>query len=129
MRSYDMAVFLLLFGAVVGVLDASMVWDSGSIYTGEVLVDQSSFDNMQDINGTTVNPILTGPSLSTAFGAFAILWGALGSMAFIAPIIASAFGDSSAAWSVALMIQSGIWLVYASALFQLVSGKQLKGME
>jgi len=129
MRAYDLAVFLAVFGAVIGVLDASAVWGEGTVETGDEILTSNDFDMLEDIDGTTLSPLVVGADPPTTFGTWAILVGAIKGIFNVYTIIAEAFGNTDAAKSVASVIQGGIYIIYASAIYQLWSGKQIKGME
>lgn len=128
MRAYDLALMLALFGAVMGLLDSSAVWDGGNIDTGAALINQSTFDELNTIEEPTAKGFLE-ESIAFSWAAVKLLFQVLVRIVFIADIIAGVFGNSTEAMQVASMIQIGIWLTYAIALFQAKTGKSLKGME
>lgn len=128
MRAYDLALMLALFGAVMGLLDSSAVWDGGNIDTGAALINQSTFDELNTIEEPTAKGFLE-ESIAFSWAAVKLLFQVLVRIVFIADIIAGVFGNSTEAIQVASMIQMGIWLTYAIALFQAKTGKSLKGME
>ena len=128
MRAYDLALMLALFGAVMGLLDSSAVWDGGNIDTGAALINQSTFDELNTIEEPTAEGFVE-ESIAFSWAAVKLLFQVLVRIVFIADIIAGVFGNSTEAIQVASMIQMGIWLTYAIALFQAKTGKSLKGME
>lgn len=128
MRAYDLALMLALFGAVMGLLDSSAVWDGGNIDTGAALINQSTFDELNTIEKPTSVGVI-GETIAFSWAAVKLLFQVLVRIVFIADIIAGVFGNSTEAIQVASMIQMGIWLTYAIALFQAKTGKSLKGME
>ena len=128
MRAYDLALMLALFGAVMGLLDSSAVWDGGNIDTGAALINQSTFDELNTIEKPTSVGVI-GETIAFSWAAVKLLFQVLVRIVFIADIIAGVFGNSTEAIQVAATIQMGIWLTYAIALFQAKTGKSLKGME
>ena len=128
MRAYDLALILALFGAVMGLLDSSAVWSGGSIYNGPEVINQTSFDNIKVIENPSGIDIAID-MMSYGWTALLLLFTALLRIVFIADIIASIFGNTAEAVAVAVIIQFGIWLTYAIAMFQAKTGKSLKGME
>lgn len=128
MRAYDLALMLALFGAVMGLLDSSAVWEGGDIYHGPEVINQTIFDKINVIEQPT--------GLDRAASILGFIWTmtllifqVLHSIVHIAPIISDVFGGSSEATTVAYTIQVGIWLTYLIALYQAKTGKSLKGME
>jgi len=53
----------------------------------------------------------------------------LGRIVFIVDIIANVFGGTSDAWAVAWIIQLGIYLTYAIAIFQAWTKTSIAGMQ
>ena len=128
MRAYDLALMLALFGAVMGLLDSTVIWEGGSIDTGPEVINQTVFDEIkviEDPSGIDLGLEI----LAFSWTAVKILFNMLGSIIYIRPIIASVFGGGPDAVTVASVIQIGIWATYAIALFQAKTGKSLKGME
>lgn len=128
MRAYDLALFLALLGAVMGLLDSSAVWAGGSIDTGPEVINQSAFDNIKVIEDPSATEIFVD-TMTYGWTALLLLFNVLLRIVFIADIISSVFGNSPEAIAVAATVQIGIWLTYATALFQAKTGKSLKGME
>lgn len=128
MRAYDLALMLAIFGAVMGVLDTSAVWSSGSIDTGPAIITQDAFDDIKIIEKPSAVDIMTD-MLVYGWTALLLLFNVLIRIVFIADIIANVFGNTAEAMQVAGVVQVGIWITYASALFQGKTGKSLKGME
>ena len=128
MRAYDFALMLALFGAVMGLLDSSAVWDGGAIYNGPEVINQSAFDNIKVIENPSALDTATD-LLSSGWTALLLMFNVLLRIVFIADVVSSVFGNTSEAIAVAAVIQLGIWLTYAIALFQAKTGKSLKGME
>ena len=128
MRAYDLALMLALFGAVMGLLDSTVIWEGGNVYTGPEVINQTTFGELNTIEKpTSVGAI--GESIAFSWAAVKVLFNMIISIVFIAPIISSVFGGTTEAVAVAAIIQVGIWATYAIALFQAKTGKSLKGME
>lgn len=130
MRAYDLALFLILFSATIGLLDASGEFDGGQIDLGDATYDSTEYDSLRDVSGNE--------SVDGGYGEMGIrdmweitmfLFTIIARIGFIVDIIAAAFGYSPEAWMVAGIIQVGIWATYGVALFQGKTGKSLKGME
>jgi len=130
MRAYDLALFLLIFSAVIGLLDASGVFDGGKIDMGGATFDSAEYDSLRDASGDeSIEDGYGEFTLRDAWEATIFLFTILARVGFIADIIAAAFGNSAEAWAVAAIIQAGIWATYGVALFQAKTGRSLKGME
>ena len=128
MRAYDLALMLALFGAVMGLLDSTVIWEGGNIYHGPDVINKTTFSELNTIEKpTSVGAI--GESIAFSWAAVKVLFSMIISIVHIAPIISSVFGNSTEAVTVAYLIQIGIWATYAIALFQAKTGKSLKGME
>ena len=128
MRAYDLALMLALFGAVMGLLDSTLIWDGGTIYTGPEVINQTTFGDLNTIEKPTSDGAI-GESIAFSWAAVKVLFSMIVSIVHIAPIISSVFGGTPEAVAVAYLIQIGIWATYAIALFQAKTGKSLKGME
>ena len=128
MRAYDLALMLALFGAVMGLLDSTVIWEGGDIYTGPEVINQTAFDELNTIEKPTSVGVI-GETIAFSWAAVKLLFSMLISIVHIAPVISSVFGGTPEAVAVAYIIQIGIWATYAIALFQAKTGKSLKGME
>lgn len=128
MRAYDLALFLALFGAVMGILDSSAVWTSGTINTGPEVINQTVFSEITPIEDPSAVEILT-QTVTYSWTALLLLFNVLMRIVWIQDIIVDTFGGSSEVITAAYAVQVGIWLTYAVALFQMKTGKSVKGME
>ena len=128
MRAYDLALMLALFGAVMGLLDSTVIWEGGDIYTGPDVINKTTFDELNTIEKPTSVGVI-GETIAFSWAAVKLLFSMLISIVHIAPVISSVFGGTPEAVAVAYIIQIGIWATYAIALFQAKTGKSLKGME
>lgn len=128
MRAYDLALFLALFGAVMGILDSSAVWTGGTINTGQEVINQTVFSQITPIEDPSAVEILT-QTVTYGWTALLLLFNVLMRIVWIQDIIVDIFGGSSEVIAVAYAVQVGIWLTYAVALFQMKTGKSVKGME
>ena len=128
MRAYDLALMLALFGAVMGLLDSTIIWEGGDIYHGPDVINQTTFDELNTIEKPTSVGVI-GETIAFSWAAVKILFSMIVSIIHIAPIITSVFGGGPEAEKVAYLIQVGIWATYAIALFQGKTGKSLKAME
>ena len=128
MRAYDLALMLALFGAVMGFLDTTLIWDGGTIYHGPDVINKTAFDELNIIEKPTSLGVIE-ETIAFSWAAVKVLFSMLISIVHIAPVITSVFGGSEDAKNVAYLIQIGIWATYAIALFQAKTGKSLKGME
>ena len=128
MRAYDLALMLALFGAVMGLLDSTVIWEGGDIYTGPEVINQTAFDELNTIEKPTSVGVI-GETIAFSWATVKLLFSMLISIVHIAPVISSVFGGTPEAVAVAYIIQIGIWATYAIALFQAKTGKSLKGME
>lgn len=129
MRAYDIAVLVILFSGIMGVLDISGMFDGGQLDFGDTTYDGTDLDNYpvdgdESLEGGWAEKISRDIWNATTF-----VFNLFKYIGFLSILIIEVFGDSSEAYAVALIVQGGQWAVYAVALFQGKSGKSLKVME
>ena len=131
MRAYDLALMLALFGAVMGVFDASALFDGANVDTGSAVITKAEFDNIQVVgaDGTESDLGIIAKTAKFGFDGTIFLLRVFGRVVFIADIIAGVFGGTSEAWVVAGTVQIGIYLTYAIALFQAFTKTSIRGMQ
>lgn len=131
MRAYDLALMLAIFAAVLGVLDECVLFTGADISTGPDIITKEEFDDIQTIgaDGTESDLGIIAKTAKSAFEGIMFLLRVLGRIVWIVPIIVSVFGGSTEAESIAYIIQVGIWLTYAIAMFQAWSKTSIAGMQ
>lgn len=137
MRMLDLMLFLALLGAVTGALQYIMVDTTGDNwfpgYSGEDMSTvemenaeqwDSAYSNVEDSEGMGF------------FSALGIIWNAAKGVLFFEGVLDDVFyyedptDPTTNLFSPILhIIQAGIYLVYGVGMFQLITGRQAKGME
>jgi len=122
---------LAIFAAVIGVLDESALFTGADITTGPDVITKEEFDDIQVIgaDGAESDIGIITKTAQSAFDGIMFLLRALGRVIWIAPIIINVFGGGADAESVAYIIQVGIWLTYATAMFQAWTKTSIAGMQ
>lgn len=131
MRAYDLALMLAIFAAVFGVLDESALFPGAEVSMGPDIITKEEFDDIQVVgaDGTESDLGIIAKTAKSAFDGVIFLLRALGRIIWIKPLIVNIFGGSSDAESIAYIVQVGIWLTYAIAMFQAWTKTSIRGMQ
>lgn len=130
MRAYDLAIFIVLFAAVMGILDDSLQFTGGNVEMGEATFNKADFNDTPEVDNSGDSILGWGDKLyESTFGWLAFLKTVVGRVFYIQDLIATVFGGSEEAHNIAWVIQAGIYMVYGIGFFQAVSGRNVKGME
>ena len=130
MRAYDLVVYLVLFSAVMGLLDYSEEYEGAELDMGNAEFNHSAYEAFPAVGDSGATELGWGDSLyQSTFGQLGMLGSVIGRVVYIKDIIANAFGGSEEALNVAWMIQAGVWLTYTIGIIQAVTGRSAKSME
>lgn len=125
MKAYELALFLLILNATIGMVDSIGIFEAATI------VDDPNIriDDMQNIKINDEGIIEYDEDISllaaakTMLGVFVM--GILG-VVFVAPVLMSKFGVPLVLVAV---LQVGIYLIYAAGIYQLITGRSIKNYE
>lgn len=137
MRTFDVMLFLALLGAVSGALQYVMLDTAGDNwfpgYSGEDMTTvemenaeqwDNAYSNVEDSEGMGL------------FSALGIIWSSAKGILYFEGVLDDVFyfedpenPTTNLFAPILHLIQAGIYLVYGFGIFQLITGRQAKGME
>ena len=135
MRLFDIALFLALFGAVLGLMDGSGWFSASEIPIEDLSLTSDEIDKIKGVSGTDTGNIGGMVAMTTAaWGVIMILVTAMSRVVWIVPIIIDIFAPGAAPESaqylqvaaVAGLVQVGIWLIYAVGIAQMLSKSSIQ---
>ena len=129
---------LALFGAVLGVMDASGWFPGGEIAITETGLTESEIEQMKSVGDAGAGD--PGGMIASAWAGWNILIvmvSALYRVLWIRDIITGIFGagvavgsaDALAVASIASIIQVGIWMIYGIGLYQMIRKTSITHMQ
>jgi len=133
MRMFDIMLFLALLGAVSGAVDGLMLSTTDNWFSEYTTPDMSTVDIDTDDRFNSQSLVSDDDEKVPSVG-WSMVIGAVTGIFAITFVIGNIFyvpnatgGNMLAPFLV--VIQVGIWIIYAWGIMQFISGKSIKGME
>jgi hypothetical protein len=132
MRMYDIMLFLALFGAVTGALQgiAGDTWFPDYTPPDMETVEVDTDVRYEKPNMTSS---VDDSNAMSSFSALNLLWGTFKGIFGIGFVLNDIFSVESDGenmlWPIFGIVQVGIWVIYGIGIFQLLTGRSVKGME
>jgi len=135
MRMYDMMLFFALLGAVSGAIDGLMA-NGDSWFDSYTSTDMTSVvidtDDRYEMGSLQSNA--DEGSMGISMSVMMMLWGTIKGVFAFGYVLNDIFyvadeNGSNMFWPVIAIFQAGIWLIYAIGIFQMFTGRVVKGME
>jgi hypothetical protein len=132
---FDIALFLALFGAVMGIMDGSGWFSASEIPIEDTSLTSAEIAKMKSVTGSDTGDIGGMVAMTTgAWNMIIILLTAMARVVWIYDIILDIFVPGAAPGSVqyvqvaavAGLVQIGIWLIYAVGIAQMLSKSSIQ---
>jgi len=127
-RLFDIALFLALFGAVIGVIDSVSLFPGSEIPIEDSSFSSTDIEKMQSISGADSGDSGGLIAMTTAAWSITmIMISALGKVVWIYDFIINVFSNTTYNIApVAAIIQTGIWLIYGIGILQLLTKSSIQ---